>query len=98
MDVSYYSPSELKALGLGLVGKDVRISRKTSFYNPQKIRVGHYARIDDFCILSGNIFIGQHVHIAPFCGLFASAKGIRIRDFVSLSSRVAIYGMTDDYD
>jgi len=97
METSYYSPDELAQLSLGSIGVDVRISRKTSFYNRGQIVVGDHVRIDDFCVLSGRIEIGNYVHIASFCALYGSAFGIALRDFVGLSSRVSVYGATDDY-
>ena len=61
---SFYSPEELKALGLKEYGEDVRISRKCSIYGAGKISLGSHVRIDDFCLLSGKISLGSYVHIA----------------------------------
>lgn len=93
---SFYSQEELKELGLGRFGKDVLVSRKASFYNPQEIKLGNHVRIDDFCILSGKVVIGSYVHIAAYCGLFAR-HSIALNDFSGLSSRVVIYTYSDDY-
>ena len=43
------------------------ISKKVSIYSPQKISIGNNVRIDDFCILSGNITLGNYCRIAA-CG------------------------------
>ena len=53
-------------------------------------------RIDDFCILSGDIKIGNYIHIAAYCALYGNG-GIEINDFSAVSSRSAIYSGSDDY-
>lgn len=73
------------------------ISKKASIYNAERIRIGNHVRIDDFCILSGNIDIGNYVHISAAVLLFAGDKGIRIQDFSGISSRSVIYAVSDDY-
>ncbi len=93
---SFLNNDELQDLGLTKIGKNVKISRNTCFYSPEKIELGDNVRIDDFCILSGDIKIGNYVHIAAFCGLFGSG-GIEMSDFSGLSSRVSIYSASDDY-
>jgi len=92
---SFYSESELDSLGLAEYGNDVKISTKVSLYDPEKISVGDNVRIDDFCLLSGDISIGSHVHIAPYCGLWGT-HGITMGDFSGLSSRVSIYSSSAD--
>lgn len=93
---SFYSKEELKNIGFKSFGKNVLISKKASIYSPQNISIGSNVRIDDFCILSGDISIGNFIHIAAFCGLFGQ-YGIEMEDFSGLSSRVSIYTATDDY-
>lgn len=95
-ETSYYSERELHDLGFAEVGKDIRISRKCSFYGSSQMRIGSNVRIDDFCILSGSITLGSHIHIAAYCGLFGGA-GITMDDFSSLSSRVSVYSVSEDY-
>jgi galactoside O-acetyltransferase len=58
--------------------------------------IGDNVRIDDFCVLSGAITLGSHIHIAAYCALFGTA-GITMADFAGLSSRVSIYSMSEDY-
>lgn len=96
-NTSYYSYAELKQIGFNKIGKEVYISRKCSIYSPEKISIGSYVRVDDFCLLSGKIDIGSYVHIAAYSALYGSSKGIVLEDFVTLSSRNAIYAATDDY-
>jgi galactoside O-acetyltransferase len=95
-ETSYYSECELHDIGFAEIGNDVRISRKCSLYSSSRTRIGSNVRIDDFCILSGPITLGSHVHIAAYCGLFGGA-GITMCDFSGLSSRVSIYSTSEDY-
>ncbi len=97
MGNSFYNQSELESLGLKKLGKNVLLSRKTSIYSSGKISTGDNSRIDDFTILSGEITIGQYIHISAFCGLFAGRQVIEVQDFCTISSRVSIYAESDDF-
>lgn len=97
MKSSFYSEDELKELGIKSIGKNVLISKKASIYGANNICIGNNVRIDDFCIMSGNINIGDYVHIAAGCLLFGGKKGIVLEDFSGISSRGAIYAESDDY-
>lgn len=94
---TFYSEEELKNLGLKGYGKNVLISRNAILYNPEKLEVGNNVRIDDFTTISGNVSIGDYVHIAQFCGLYGGEAGITMKDFSGLSSRVVIYATSNDY-
>lgn len=93
----YYSEEELKKIGFGELGENVKISSKACFYQPGEISIGDGSRIDDFCILIGNIRIGKYVHIAGYSTIHASQGSVWIDDFSTLSSRVCIYSASDDY-
>lgn len=97
MKTSFYTENELSELGLKSYGKKVLISRYAQIYSPQKISIGDNVRIDDFCILSGNITIGSHIHIAAFCALYGGEYGIEMKDYTGLSARVTIYSSIDDF-
>ena len=94
---SFYSEEELSLLGLKSYGKNVLISKKCSFYGANNIEIGSNVRIDDYCILSGKITIGDYVHIAAATLIFAGDAGVELNDFSCLSSRCAVYAITDDY-
>lgn len=94
---SFYDTNELETLGFNSLGSNVLISKKASIYGAENISIGNNVRIDDFCILSGKIEIGSYIHISAYTGLFAGNVGIIIKDFVTLSSRCAIYAISDDY-
>jgi len=93
---SFYTEKELTELGLKRFGKDVLISRKCSIYLPNKISIGDNVRIDDFCILSGEITFGSYVHIAAYCALYG-AFGIEMEDYTGLSPRCTVFSATDDF-
>jgi len=96
---SFYTEEELRQLGFRQVGTDVKVSRKTSIYQPERISLGNHVRIDDFCCLVGGakgIEIGSYVHIAFFCVILGRG-GVVIEDFAGLSSRCALYSATDDF-
>ena len=92
-----YSRVELLKMGFKTLGKDVRVSTWASIYSPECIELGNHVRIDDFCVLSGAIHIGNFVHVAVYSGLFGGSKGIFVDDFANISSRVCVYALSDDY-
>ena len=94
---SFYSEDELRELGLKKYGTNVKISRNASLYGRENIEIGNDVRVDDFCILSGRICLGNNIHIAAYAALYGGEEGIFISDFVNISSRVCIYSVSDDY-
>lgn len=98
--MSFLSKKELEKIGFKHLGKNVLISDKCSIYNAKNISIGDNTRIDDFSILSageGGIEIGEYVHIACFASLIGKAK-ITMKDFSGVSSRVAVYSSSDNYN
>lgn len=93
---SFISQDRLIKMGFRRIGENVQISRLAQFYSPEQIEIGNNVRIDDFCILSGEINLGNYIHIAAYCGLFGRG-GIEMKDFSTISSRVSIYSNSDDY-
>lgn len=93
---SFYSQEELSALGLKSYGTKVRISRFARIYSPEKISIGDNVRIDDFCILSGNVTIGSHIHISAYVALYGS-MGIELEDYTGISPMTTVYSAMDDF-
>lgn len=93
---SFYTKEELIGIGFLEIGEDVLISRKCSIYSPHKICIGNNVRIDDFCILSGNIRIGSNIHISAYCALYG-AFGIELEDYTGISPRSIIFSASDDF-
>lgn len=94
---SFYTEQELRTLGLKSFGENVLISRKCSIYGADKISVGNHVRIDDFCILSGNIVFHDYIHLSAYAALFAGSALIEIDNYCAISSRTVIYAESDDY-
>jgi len=94
---SFYNDAELQKLGFKSVGKNVLISKKASFYNIGKIQIKDHVRIDDFCILSGEIILGSHIHISAYSALYANMYQIIMKDFSGLSPRTTIFSASDDF-
>lgn len=95
--MGYLSNTDLQKMGFKSLGKNVKISEKASIYNCSEIEIGDNSRIDDFSILSGKLFIGNNVHIAPFCLLAGGEKGIIMEDFSGLAYKVQVFTQSDDY-
>lgn len=93
---SFYTNIELQELGLKNFGSNVLISRKCSIYSPNCISIGNNVRIDDFCILTGEIKIGSYVHISAYVGLFGKNR-IILKDFSNISMRSTVLSATDDF-
>ena len=97
MKTSFLTPEELRDIGFKSLGKNVLISRKASVYSPELISVGNHVRIDDFCIVSGNVTLGSFIHVGSHTVLTGGSAGIEILDFANLSQRVNIFAGNDDY-
>lgn len=93
---SFYTKDELLAIGFKSVGERVMISRKASFYGASRMTIGNNVRIDDFCILSGNITLGNNIHISAYVALYG-AMGIELEDYTGISPRSTIYSAMDDF-
>jgi len=95
--VSYLSDEQINQCGFRHVGRHVKISDKASIYDPQLISIGDYSRIDDFCVVSGNLVIGNYCHITPMCLVAGGVPGIELADFCTLAYGVKIFAQSDDY-
>lgn len=94
----WLSKAQLGKIGFKRVGKNVLISDKAVFYNPQNISIGNSTRIDDFCLLSAGkeITIGSYVHIG--CNSVLLGHGlIQLDDFSGLSLNCVVLSSSDDY-
>lgn len=96
VQTSFYSDEELLAMGFKSIGKGCMISRKVSIYGVDRISIGDNVRIDDFCILSGNITLGNNIHISAYVVLYG-AEGIELEDYTGISARSTIYSAMDDF-
>ena len=95
--MAYLTIETLELMGFKSIGEGVKISDKASIYNPECIVLGDFSRIDDFCVISGNVNIGKYVHIAPFCLVAGGEQGIFMDDFSGLAYGVQVFSQSDDY-
>ena len=95
--MAFLTEDQLIKMGFKSLGSNVRISDKASIYNPEDIEIGNNSRIDDFCVISGNIYIGRNVHIAVFCNVAGGEKGITFEDFSGLAYGCHVFTQSDDY-
>ena len=93
---SFYTDEELLQIGFKSIGKGCCISRKASFYGVSSIIIGDNVRIDDFCILSGNITLGSNIHISAYVAMYG-AEGIVMEDYTGISPRSTVYSAMDDF-
>ena len=93
---SFLSELELADFGFKSIGQGCMISRYARFYGASQISIGNNVRIDDFCILSGNIKLGNNIHISAYVALYG-AMGIEIDDFSGISPKSVVYSAMDDF-
>lgn len=93
---SFYSKSELEEIGFRSTGANVLISRYARIYGASNMIIGSNVRIDDFCLLSGKICLGNNIHISAFSALYGKG-GIEMHDYTGLSPRCTVFSASDDF-
>jgi len=93
----YLNAEQLNNLGLKSIGSNVRISDRAAIYNPEQLEIGDNSRIDDFCVVSGNVKIGRNIHITIFCNVAGGSEGIVFQDFSTLAYAAHVFTQSDDY-
>jgi galactoside O-acetyltransferase len=91
----YFSKDQLAEMGV-TIGENTLISNLVRFYGCQAV-IGSNVRIDDFCIVKGNIQIGDYVHIGAFSILAGGGAKITIGSRVGISSRGSLFTGTEDF-
>ncbi len=95
--MAYLTLEQLGAMGFKAVGQNVKISDKAALYQPEEMEIGDNSRIDDFCVLSGKIYLGRNVHIAIFCNVAGGTEGVTMEDFSGLAYGCQVFTQSDDY-
>ncbi len=91
-DNIFFDKKDLQYCGENvIIGKTVRIR------HPKKVSIGDNVIIDDFTYISGNLVIGDYVHIAASCTLSASQSKITMKEFSGLSSGCRVYAGSSNY-
>jgi galactoside O-acetyltransferase/dTDP-4-amino-4,6-dideoxygalactose transaminase len=93
----FLDENEVKSIGFKSIGSNVKISSYSRFYNPSKISIGNNSRIDDYCVISDNVVIGNNVHITVNCSIAAPIATVTIADFVGIAAGSRIFSSSDDY-
>ncbi len=95
----YYSENELLKLGIGKVGKNVRISSLATVVGIENLFLGSNIRIDSYVVIlasRGELHIGNNVHIEPSSSIVAH-NGIYISDYCTISHGVRLFTASADY-
>jgi len=95
--MSYLTKDQLLSMGFKSIGINVFISDKAAIYNASEIEIGNNSRIDDFCIVSGKVKIGDFVHITPTCLVAGGKLGVVLSDYATLAYGVKVFSQSDDY-
>lgn len=95
--MAFLTKDQLSKIPFKFLGNNVKISDKCSIYNPETIEINSHSRIDDFCVISGKIVIGRHVHIAVFCNIAGGSEGVVFGDFAGIAYGCHIFTQSDDY-
>ncbi len=93
----YYSKEEIKKIGFRKVGEDVKISKLVRIFRPERISIGNNVRIDDYCVLSGDITIGNNVFLAFGVKIMCGKARLSVGDYVGIAYQTVIIGEADDY-
>ncbi|MEI6853273.1 MAG: acyltransferase [Bacteroidota bacterium] len=93
---SFYERIELEQMGFKSLGSELLISRNARFYMPDTISLGSNVRIDDFCVLSGEIEIGSYIHVGAYTAIYGKL-GFKMEDYTGISPRCIIFTAMDDF-
>ncbi len=95
--MAFIPQDKLETMGFKKLGKNIKISDKAAIYNIDQIEIGDHSRIDDFCLVSGNVKIGRNVHVAAFCNIAGGDPGVVLEDFSGLAYGCHVFSQSDDY-
>jgi galactoside O-acetyltransferase len=95
--MAFLQQVQLDAIGFKSLGRGVQISDRAAIHGAHQIEIGDYSRIDDFCVIAGNVSIGRNVHIAVACNVAGGEPGIRMDDFSGLAHGCHVFTHSDDY-
>ena len=87
---------ELKRL-LKYVGENVIIPKNIRIRHPEKVVIGDNCIIDDFTYISGEINLGNGVHIGANCTFQAGKSRIQINHYTGISSGCRLFAVSSDY-
>ena len=101
----YLTLDELVSVGVKFSGlmKNIFISSAVTLPNPEGLTVADNVRVDANVLMSiahgGRIILGNYVHIARKCDIYAGTNNlVEFGDFSAISGGCMLYGVTDNYD
>lgn len=99
---AFLTLKELNAIGFKKVGNNVLIDKTVLIPNPRRVCIGNNVRIDNGVLLStssGEIIIGNNVHIAPQCLIYSSTTHkVVFKNHTGLAAGCKLYGKMENYD
>lgn len=93
----YYTQEELKKMNFKYLGKNVMVSTLAQIYHPEKTELHDHVRIDDFCVLIGEITLKRYVHLALYCHIAGSSGKVVMDEFSECAYRCTIISHSSDY-
>ncbi|MCX6844371.1 MAG: acyltransferase [candidate division WOR-3 bacterium] len=79
-------------------GEDVRIAGTVVIKHPELVSIGNHVAIDDFCVVTTAMEIGDYVHVCPFVSIVGGQSALCIlRDFTGLAAGCRLICGSDDY-
>ncbi len=97
MKSGYYSREEIEQIKFRNVGEDVQISQLARIFRPERISLGNHVRIDDYCMLSGDIEIGNHVMMTTGVKIACGKSRIKVGNYVGFGFQTVVVGEADDF-
>jgi acetyltransferase-like isoleucine patch superfamily enzyme len=95
--MAYLSQEKLEAMGFKSLGKNVQVSDRAAIHNADQIELGDYARIDDFCVVSGRVVMGRYTFLGVHCNVAGGTTGVFMADFSAAAYGVHLLAQSDDY-
>lgn len=95
---TYNFPQDELEVSLAACGFDVRIARTVIIKRPELFRCGNHIAIDDYCIFTTQVELGDYVHIPPFVSVIGGASTkLTMGHFACLTAGVRIVCGSDEY-
>ena len=95
--MGYLDQKSLEGLNFRHLGKDVQISEYARLYQTEKMSISDFSRIDDFCVISGQVSIGRYVHLTPYVLVAGAEEGVVLEDFTTLAYGAKVFTRSDNY-
>lgn len=95
----YLDENELRELGIGKVGTNVRVSEHATLVGLENMSLGNNIRIDSHVVIlsrRGKFTVGDNVHIEPLSSIITHF-GVRIGNFCTISHGVRLFTASANY-